>query len=294
MPTLALNTAGLSSDEAKRATRLAFTAGITHIDFHPGIERDGVARAIASSGRSPSTYFLTTKIRAVKDPAVTPAQAAALARKQIEEDLAVLGVPRVDMLMLRDCPDCAVMQVQWAVLEEALAAGKTRAIGTVNYCEKQLDCLLRSAKVKPAVNYYMFHVGMGPDAHGLRSYGEKAGVRTFGYGALGEPGPSPLIMDSPVLGRIGAAHGRSAAEVALRWALQSGVAMSVRPTSDFGLGVSACGEEGGACADGLLERAAAFGWALSKREMAEIDGLDAPDGIPALFSSACNPDRIGI
>jgi hypothetical protein len=111
MPTLALNTAGLSADAAERATRLAFSAGITHVDFHPGIERDGVARAIASSGRGPADFFLTTKIRAVKDPAVTPAQAAALARKQIEEDLAVLDVPRVDMLMLRDCPDCAVMQV---------------------------------------------------------------------------------------------------------------------------------------------------------------------------------------
>lgn len=294
MPTLALNTAGLSAADAERATRLALTAGITHVDFHPGIERDGVARAIASSGRGPSAFFLTTKIRAVKDPTVTPAQAAVLARKQIDEDLAVLGLPRVDMLMLRDCPDCAVMQAQWAVLEEALAAGKTRALGTVNYCEKQLDCLLESAKVKPAVNYYMFHVGMGPDAHGLRSYGEKSGVRTFGYGALGEPGPSPLILSSPVLEKIGAAHGRSPAEVAVRWAIQSGVAMSVRPTSDFRMGASACREEDSACADGLRERAAVFGWALSQEEMAEIDALDRPDGIPAIFSTACNPDRIGI
>jgi diketogulonate reductase-like aldo/keto reductase len=180
------------------------------------------------------------------------------------------------------------------VLEEALVAGKTRALGTVNYCEKQLDCLLQNAKTKPAVNYYMFHAGMGPDAHGLRSYGEKVGVRTFGYGALGEPGPSKLITVNPVLGRIGSAHGRSATEVAIRWALQSGVAMSVRPTADFGMGVSACPEEGGACAAGLRERAAAFGWELTKREMAEIDALDSPDGVPAIFSSACNPDRIGI
>eukprot|EP00967_Tisochrysis_lutea_P137459 scaffold246667_cov35-Tisochrysis_lutea.AAC.1 len=76
MPTLALNTAGLSADAAERATRLAVNAGITHVDFHPGIERDGVARAIASIGRTQSALFLTTKIRAVKDPAVSPAEAA--------------------------------------------------------------------------------------------------------------------------------------------------------------------------------------------------------------------------
>jgi len=109
MPTLAINTAGMSAEAAERATRLAFAAGVTHVDFHPGMERDGVARAIASS---PASFFLTTKIRAVRDPAVTPSQAADLARRQIKDDLRALGVARTDMLMLRDCPDCAVMQAQ--------------------------------------------------------------------------------------------------------------------------------------------------------------------------------------
>jgi len=76
--------------------------------------------------------------------------------------------------------------------------------------------------------------------------------------------------------------------------LQSGVAVSVRPTADFRMGASACREDGGACSDGLARRAGAFGWKISRVEMAELDALTAPDGVPAIFSSTCNPDRVGI
>ena len=78
MPTLALNTAGLSADGSERALTAALAAGFTHVDFHPGIERDGVARAIATAGLTKSKerlgkLFLTTKI--AKPPSSsTPAQ----------------------------------------------------------------------------------------------------------------------------------------------------------------------------------------------------------------------------
>ena len=139
-------------------------------------------------------------------------------------------------------------------------------------------------EVKPAVNYFMLHAGMGPDAHGLRSFGESRGVRTFAYGALGEPGPAQELLGSELLERIGAAHGRSAAQVALRWVAQSGCALSVRPTAAFGLGGSAC--QGPGCRAGLEERAQTFAWSLTPGEMAELDALTSPDGNPTLFSSS--------
>ena len=60
MPTLALNTAGLSADGSELALKEAVAAGFRHVDFHPGIERDGVARALGALDRS--ALFLTTKI----------------------------------------------------------------------------------------------------------------------------------------------------------------------------------------------------------------------------------------
>lgn len=280
MPTLALNTAGLSADDAERAFLLAVAKGITHVDFHPGIERDGVARALRTMPRS--GVFLTTKIKKAR-PDATPAEAAAAAKTQIREDLGVLG-SSVDMLLVRDHPSCEVMRAQWRVLEEAKASGAARAIGTVNFCEGALRCVLETAVTKPAVNYFMLHAGMGPDAHGLRTFGEARGVRTFAYGALGEPSADAKLVRSPALGRIGAAYGRSAEEVALRWVLQSGCAVSVRPTADFGLGDSKCSSDA-QCSAPLAARAQAFDWALSPADMAELDALREPDGNPTLFSS---------
>ena len=63
MPTLALNTAGLSAAASESAYTAALAAGIRHVDFHPGIERDGVAAALAKGKLPRETVFLTTKIR---------------------------------------------------------------------------------------------------------------------------------------------------------------------------------------------------------------------------------------
>mgnify|MGYP002822358419 CR=1 FL=1 len=78
----------------------------------------------------------------------------------------ILNVANVDMLMLRDSPDCDAMQAQWEVLQEALAKGTTRSIGVINYCEGSLKCLLETVKVKPAINYYMD----GACGNGTESY----------------------------------------------------------------------------------------------------------------------------
>ena len=115
----------------------------------------------------------------------------------------------------------------------------------VNYCEGALKCLLATARESPSVNYMQLHAGMGPDAGGLRAFGESRGIRTFAYGHLGEQArpkdDTSELLTSPTLQRIGAAHGgRTAEDVALRWVLQSGAAASVRPSADFGFGRGAC------------------------------------------------------
>lgn len=289
MPTLALNTVGLSAEASERAVKLAVEAGIAHVDFHPGVERDGVASALRSLPRD--ALFLTTKVRSPQgSAALTPVQAADLVKRQLDEDRKILGVEKVDMWMLRETPNGEVIQAQWRVLEDAQRAGVVGALGVVNYCEKQLDCLLQTARVTPCLDYYCLHPGMGKDSHGLRSYAAKRGIRAFAYGAIGEPGPSRALLEGEVLVRIAKAHNVSPAQVAVRWNLQNGNAVSARPTAEFGLGTSACRSDG-SCASGLRDRAfAVMGFALTAAEMREIDAMTAPDNVPCLFSKACNPD----
>ena len=287
-PKLALNTVGLSASDTNRALSYAVAAGVKHVDFHPGAERDGVAQFLKENPGSRTKLFLNTKIRKAP-PGTSPSEAAERTRNQIDEDLAALGVSSVDMLMLRDSPDREVIQAQWAVLEEALAQKKTRSVGVINFCEKALTCVLETAKVKPALNYYMLHVGMGTDPRGLRSFGESRGIRTFAYGAVGEPGPNAELLSSPVLKRIGDAHGKKPEEVALRWVTQNGCAVSVRPTLDFGLGSGTCTDEN-KCKEGFEARASSFAWSLSKEQMEELNALTSPNDNPTLFSSSGCPD----
>ena len=289
-PTLALNTVGLSAAETSLAMEYATPLGFTHVDFHPGKERDGVALYLANNPSARKNLFLNTKIRKPK-PGTSAPDAAKLAMEQIEEDFKILGVDYVDMLMLRDSPDCDVMQAQWAVMEDALRDGKTRSIGVINYCEGSLKCLLETAKIKPALNYYMVHVGMGqnPTAQSLRKFCDAEGIKTFGYGAVGEPGPNEEILNNAILKKIGKKHGKSPAEVALRWVIQGGAACSVRPTTEFGLGFGVCTEQNG-CREGLEKRAAVFDWSLTKGEMKELDAMTGPDDNPTLFSSAGCPN----
>ena len=288
MPVLALNTVGLSVEDTERAITLSTRYGMTHVDFHPGKERDGVAQYLAKGGNR-SGLFLNTKIRKAP-PGTSPADAAERTRKQIEEDLAALNLKSVDMLMLRDSPDAEVIQAQWAVLEDALAAGQTRSIGVINFCEFSLKSVLTTAKVTPALNYYLTHVGMGTDPRGLRSFGESRGIRTFAYGAAGEPGPNQELLNNPVVNRIAKAHNVSPEAVALRWLLQTGAAVSVRPTLDFGLGTSVCTVDNTQCEEGLQARASSFSWQLTKAEMAKLNALTSPNDNPTLFSSAGCPN----
>lgn len=294
MPVLALNTAGLSADGAARALALAYQRGITHVDFHPGRERDGVAQYLAETGsKRRADLFLTTKI-GMAPKGTGPEEAADRVRQQVKEDLRILNVDGVDMLMLRDSPDEAVIQSQWAALEEALEKGQTRAIGVINFCEFSLTSVLQTAKITPAVNYYLTHVGMGVDPKGLRSFGEARGVRTFAYGAVGEPGPNRELLDSPVLRRVAEEHAVAPEAVALRWVLQTGAAVSVRPSLEFGLGTSVCALDSPRCDDGLRDRAACFDWELTRREMDELSALTSPYDNPTLFSSAGCPDAFGM
>eukprot|EP00578_Thalassiosira_sp_NH16_P029207 CAMPEP_0181104474 /NCGR_PEP_ID=MMETSP1071-20121207/15452_1 /TAXON_ID=35127 /ORGANISM="Thalassiosira sp., Strain NH16" /LENGTH=382 /DNA_ID=CAMNT_0023187685 /DNA_START=156 /DNA_END=1304 /DNA_ORIENTATION=+ len=288
-PTLALNTVGLSADETVYAMELATPLGFTHIDFHPGKERDGVASYLKNHPEKRKDLFLNTKIRKPK-PGTRAEDAAKLAMAQIDEDFSILGVDYVDMLMLRDSPDCDVMQAQWAVMEDALAKGRTRSIGVINYCEGSLKCILETANVKPALNYYMVHVGIqNPTAKSLRNYCDKKGIKTFGYGAVGEPGPNQEILENDMLEKIGQNHGKTPAEVALRWVIQGGAAVSVRPTTEFGLGFGKCTEENG-CQESLKQRADVLSWKLTKGEMSQLNALTAPDDNPTLFSSAGCPN----
>lgn len=276
----------------------AVDAGISNVDFHLGTEREGVAKALESVGRK--SLFLVTKLNKPPADMTDPHAAAELVRSTMKTELAALGT-HLDVLLLKDSASCKVMQAQWAVLEEMLAAGQVRALGTYNFCRSAIDCLLETAKHPPAVNYLMRHVGMGPDATGVIEYGEKKkGIRTVAYGVLGEPIALPQLLTDGTIGKIAAAHSRSVEEVALMWNVQSGYAISNRITADYGPANAKVDGATSFCTDGcaaaIRAMADASSWSLTEKEMAQLDDIrldDYPQS-PTYYSSAGCPASFGV
>ncbi|KGN54283.1 NADPH-dependent aldo-keto reductase, chloroplastic [Cucumis sativus] len=117
----------------------------------------------------------------------------------------------------------------WNAMEGLYASGQARAIGVSNFSTKKLQDLLKIAKVPPAVNQVECHpVWQQPALHNLC---KSTGVHLSAYSPLGSPGSwlKGEILKEPILTEIGEKLNKSAAQVALRWGIQSG--HSVLPKS---------------------------------------------------------------
>jgi len=277
--------------------------GITNIDVHlGGAERDGVAEVLKSVPRD--ALFLVTKMDKPPSDMTDPLAAAELVRTTVETEFPLLGVETVDVLLLKDSASCEVMQAQWAVLEQLLEEGKTRALGTYNYCQFSIDCILQKATTPPALNYIMRHVGMGPDNTDLIRYGEAKGIRTVAYGTLGEPVALSELLDHPTLRDIAENHGRSVEEVALRWNVQAGYAISNRPSADYApdntpdnmICPTSSGGDEGDCGTALMGMRTVFGWELTRQDVARLDGIRLETYLqsPTYYSSIGCPESFGV
>eukprot|EP00899_Mesostigma_viride_P020036 jgi/Mesvir1/28033/Mv04639-RA.1 len=154
----------------------------------------------------------------------------------------------------------------WEAMEKLVDAGLVKAIGVANFnCALLMD-LLKYARIKPAVNQVELHPWLSQPM--LVDYCKANGIVVTAYSPLGgayspemidQPQTLSLLAD-PVLNRLAGKHGKSAAQVALRWNLQRGVAVIVK---------SSKGER-------LVDNAAAFEFVLPPEDMREIDGLNKP------------------
>ena len=302
MPTMIMNTADLTQLQTTNAVMHAHSVGVTGVDFHNPqtaagtLETRGVAAALASLGRE--ALFLVTKLDKPPATMTDPEEATTLAEDVIRNLTSALehgGGPGkvgtvltqlptppthhraavIDLLLMKDSTSCEVMQAQWAVLERALAQGMTRALGVYNFCESQLECLLRTAAVPPSINFLMRHVGMGPDATGIIEFSTSRRIQTAVYGTLGEPVALPALLRDKVVRGIAEVHGRSVEEVALKWNVQSGYAVSTRITADYAPDNtptgSRCSDDH--CSPALNAMSQVGAWELSTEEMHSLDAL---------------------
>lgn len=198
-------------NQCEQAVRDAIDVGYRLIDTAAAyMNEQAVGAAIAKCAVPRRELFITTKLW-VQDASYMDA------KKAIETSLVNLGIDYLDLYLIHQPVGDYIGA--WRAMTEAYREGKLRAIGVCNFNAARLLDFCESVEVKPAVNQVEIHpfFHQKETMHVMAEYGVVP--EAWGPFAEGQFG----IFTNPVLTEIGRAHGKTAAQVALRWNIQRGV-----------------------------------------------------------------------
>ncbi|WP_138472475.1 aldo/keto reductase [Poseidonocella sp. HB161398] len=251
IPALGFGTFRMDAREVAAVLPQALRRGFRHVDtaqIH--CNEEAVGAAIAASGVPRDEIFLTTKIWVDK---VSPEDFL----PSVHDSLRKLGTDHVDLLLLH-WPDGSDIprEVQIGELNDVRDAGLTRHIGISNYSAAQMREAAGLSGAPLVTNQVEYHPWLSQAP--VLAAASDLGMALTGYYAMAD-GRAPT---DPVLARIGTRHGKSAAQVALRWQIQHGIIVLSKT----------------ARIERLAENLAIFDFTLSPEEMTEIHGLAAPNG----------------
>jgi 2,5-diketo-D-gluconate reductase A len=213
IPQLGLGTARLPDEETRRIVGEALEVGYRFVDTAASYENErGVGQAIAGSGLPREEVFVSTKLRGRE-------QGFDAAKQALRASLDRLGLDYVDLYLIHwPLPRLDRYVESWLAMEELLAEGLTRAIGVSNFLPEHLDQLAAASSTVPAVNQIECH----PREPQLEQRADDArrGIVTESWSPLANGGE---LLGRPVLAGIAARHGRTPAQVVLRWHVQQGL-----------------------------------------------------------------------
>jgi 2,5-diketo-D-gluconate reductase B len=244
VPRLGFGTWLITGPDAAEAVRDALTIGYRHIDTARAYENEReVGRGIADSGVPRDEIFLTTKVP--HDEAT-----ADEVRRDAEQSLERLGVDWLDLLLLHwPSPDVPLEETLQA-LTKAKEDGLTANIGVSNFPAGMLERALQLAPV--FCNQVEYHPFL--DQGRLLELARANDVLVTAYSPLAHGN----VPDDETLKRIGAAHGKTAGQVALRWLLDQDHVSPIPKASSH---------------ERRAENFDVFDFELTPEERAEIDGL---------------------
>lgn len=226
MPQLGFGVWQVPDAEATAAVSNALEAGYRSIDTAAVYENEaGTGKALTSSGIPRDELFVTTKLW--NSASETWTRDGVL--REFDASLAKLGLDHVDLYLIhwpRAMRDDYL--TIWRAFAEIAESGRAKAVGVSNFHVPQLERLLAETSLVPAVNQIELHPNFPQD--GLRAFHAAHGIATEAWSPLGQGGE---LLKAPVLAGIAAKHGKSAAQVVLRWHLQLGnvvIPKSVTPS----------------------------------------------------------------
>ena len=262
MPQLGFGVWQVPDDEAERAVATALEAGYRSIDTAAiyGNE-EGTGKAIAASGVPREDIFLTTKLW-------NSDQGYDSTLRAFDASLDKLGVEYVDLYLIHWPTPARDKYVDtYKAFEKLHADGRIRAIGVSNFEPDHLQRLIAETSVIPAVDQIELHPHL--QQHAAREYHAEQGIATEAWSPLGS---GKGLLEVPAIVAIAQKHGRTPAQVVLRWHLQLGnvvIPKSVTPSR-------------------IKENIEVFDFSLDTEDLAAISALNedrriGPD--PATFNA---------
>ncbi|ADU00158.1 aldo/keto reductase [Mycolicibacterium gilvum] len=247
MPVIGLGVGELSDAETEQAVTAALEAGYRLIDTAAAYGNEAaVGRAIAASGVPRDELFVTTKL-ATEDAGFQSSQDA------LRASLERLGLDYVDLYLIHWPVSQQGKHVDsWGGLMKSKEVGLTRSIGVANFHGHHLDDIISLSFFTPAVNQIELHPLLNQAE--LRAVNAEHGIATEAYGPLGVGN----LLSHSAVNAIAEAHGRTPAQVLIRWSLQLGNIVIPRSSSP----------------ERIRSNIDVFGFELSEEQMSTLNGLD--------------------
>lgn len=233
--------------------RLALEAGYRHIDTAAAyFNEKSVGEGIAESGIARGEIFLTTKLH-------NEDHGYDLTRAGFEKSLKALGVDYIDLYLIHWPNPIAhrhhwqeANAGSWRAIEEFYRAGVVKSIGVSNFAERHLEELMKSAEIAPMVNQIRLFAGERQEA--LVSSCRKRGMVLEAYSPLG----TGNLLKNETIATVAAAHGKSAAQISLRYLVQKGFVVLPKSIRE----------------ETIRENLAIFDFSLTGEEMHLLDGME--------------------
>lgn len=212
IPQLGLGTYLVPADDTEALVSDALGIGYRHIDAAAAYgNEEGVGRAIARSGIPREEIFVTTKLWNDRHLGDEP-------RRAFDESLSRLGLDYVDLYLIH-WPVPAVGYVHaWHTMEGFVAEGRARSIGVSNFLVEHLDRLAAESDTVPAVDQIELHPAF--QQRDVVAAARARGTAIEAWSPLGR-GRYAVLEEAPIVAAA-AAHGKTPAQVALRWQIQVG------------------------------------------------------------------------
>ncbi|RUW69904.1 MULTISPECIES: aldo/keto reductase [unclassified Mesorhizobium] len=251
IPQIGLGVWQVDPGTTAKVVRWGIEAGYRLIDTAEGYRNEeGVGEAIRAAGVPRAELFITSKLR-------NGAHQRDAALRAFDDTMQKLGIDQIDLFLIHwPVPSQGKYVEAWKTLVELRKAGRIKSVGVSNFNQDHLERIIGETGVTPTVNQIELHPRF--QQRDKRDFHAKHDIRIESWSPLG----SGRLLADPTLEAIARKHGKSVAQVIIRWHLQEG--LIVIPKSNH--------------QDRIAANFDVFDFALDGRDLETIRGMDSQDG----------------